>query len=1132
MYYQAGINTVFRRYNITVVVAFIVIILVAFSVASLRYFNQISQHKQQSLVELKQEARQLNLMLEQSVQAVVGIKEFAEYILKHPKEINPPMPSLSQEGNTFYLNKPLHDVIKQGKRLSSNITGAGQVNKFSKQKKQEIAMANALTPAFISAQNIITEATWFYYISYDNFVNIYPWVDREIWQFTERTLTSPHNLAMQSLTLKNNRVIWSAPYLDAAGGGMNSSLGTGVFLHDKLLGSVVIDINLSRLHASLTELESSDQGLILYNKNNDILLSKRLGKESLSYRASWQDLLPKSLQGITAAHLAKIESAERFGDWYVEKQEIAVNGWTLLKYQQYENFSSPQYSDFIFVFAMLFIGLLAFLMLVNTMTKRTFIKPTTEFISHIQYCAEGDPGKVKPAADWLHWFQVVEDIFVQNRSLLLQLTEQNDVLDSRVIEKTKALQETSAKHQRDYALLRSVMNAIPELIVFNDPDGLLMGCNEAFERLTNHPVEQMLGVKSATFMPAALAKEINLLNENNGGVYPQQALIKAGDFIYQGFCNQFTDEQGNILGSISLFHDVTLQQTTQSALEKAKNQAEYANKVKIQFLANMSHEVRTPINAMQGMMDLLAHTSLDTRQLHYLVNAQSASSTLLHLVDELLDLSKIEAGKMIVSQDAVNLPIIIDKALKLNLINVDHQRVDVLVDMASDVPSNVICDEMRLVQVLANLFNNAIKFTEQGQIKLTVDTVAFDNAEVQVRFSVIDTGIGIASNNQSHLFNAFSQADESMTRKYGGSGLGLSICQQIIKLLGGEISLTSQLGKGSELSFVLPLKRVAPLAMNDFSAVDLKGSRQNVEGQLSTALPAELNQPLMSGVTIYTVNQKLSVSFKQSITQMNWFLHEISCVEELNQLTIEENSVLLINEDDFSEQQTDHTFITFLPEFTLLCLCQPALKQLSNDTCRYLDKLSTPYLLADMPLFRYALDQISYALSDMEEHKRRQNNILQVFQQENSIHQNNIAGQVSLVSTHQPKKSTGEQNLEGVSVLLVEDNLVNQLVAKELLLNLQAKVTIADNGQRALDILFEHDFDVVLMDIQMPIMDGLTAAKEIRLQAKYQQLPIIAMTAHAREEDKQQSLAAGMNLHMPKPVTGQVLLSSIKQVLG
>lgn len=1116
MYYQTGINTVFRRYNTTVIVAFIVIIFVAFSAASLRYLNQITQHKQQSLLELKQEAQQLNNMLAQSVQAVVGIQELAEYLLKHPNEISISMPALSQQGEMFYLNKPLHDVIKQGKRLSSNITGLGEISHFDKSKKQEIAMANALTPAFVAAQNILKEATWFYYISFDNFVSIYPWVDREIWQFNKKTLTRPHNKMMLSLTGQDNRVLWSSPYLDAAGSGMNASVASGVFHQKKLLGSVVIDINLSRLHAHLPELEPNEQGLLLYNNNNDILLSKRPGKESLSYRASWQDLLPTSLQDLNANALAKMENSQRLGDWLIEKQVLTVNGWTLLKYQNYKNFSAPQFSDFMFVFTMVFIGLLAFLMLINTMTKRTFIKPTTEFINHIQYCAEGDPGKVTPTADWLHWFQVVEDIFIQNRSLLLQLTEQNDLLDSRVIEKTQALQESSTKHQRDYALLLSVMNAIPELIVFNDPRGLLMGCNKAFERLTQHSVEQMLGSKSVAFMPAPLAKEVNRLNADNNETYPQQALITAGDYIYQGFCNQFTDEQGNVLGTISIFHDVTLQQATQSALKKAKDQAEYANRVKLQFLANMSHEVRTPINAMQGMMDLLGHTVLDSRQRHYLINAQSASATLLHLVDELLDLSKIEAGKMIVRQEVVNLAIIIDKALKLNMGNVDHQRVKVMVDISPDVPSNVICDEMRLVQVLANLLNNAIKFTEQGQISLLVDVPSVKTTVAKVRFRVIDTGIGIANDNQGHLFTAFSQADESMTRKYGGSGLGLSICQQIIKLLGGEISLTSQLGQGSELSFVLPLQLFSPSdkPLNDSRLVNL---------------PAELAQPLVAHVTIYAINQDLSTSFVNSIDKMGWLLHEITDIEALCQIEIVDKSVLLIEEDDFVRQQHNKALIPPLSKFALICLCQPALALLKNESNIDLTKLSSTYLLVDKPLFRYTLDKISQALVDKDDTSTKQ---VLAAQGNEVTAQKSVTGQT--LATNDPRLLLlpGEESLQGVTVLLVEDNLVNQLVAKELLLNLLAKVTIADNGQSALDALTKQKFDVVLMDIQMPIMDGLSATKKIRAQSKYQHLPIIAMTAHARDEDKQQSLAAGMNLHIPKPITKKLLLSSIKQVIN
>lgn len=1100
MFYQATKNTVFRRYNFAVVITFVVIILIALSVASIRYYNELSQHKAQGLAELKQDATQLNAILLKSVQAINGIQEYAQYLLATPEALPNYSPPLLQDGESFYLTKRNHDVLVQGKRLTGNITGIGKLSEFNELKRSEIAMANALMPAFMSAQKVIEEATWFYYVSYQNFVALYPWVDREIWQFNSKMLSNPHNTALKQLTEESNRLLWSPPYLDSAGSGMNASLGKGVFDQGRLLGSVVIDMNLARLHRSLPELTKANQGLVLYNQENHILLFKRLGREPLSYRASWQELLPESLNHLSASNLMRLDDSVRFGNWLIEKQSLEVNGWILLKYQAYDDFTQPLINRFLFIFAMLFIGLLAFLMLVNAMTRRTFIKPTTEFIRHIEYCAQGDPGKVKPTADWLHWFQVVEDIFTQNRSLLLQLKEQNDVLDSRVIEKTKALQETSAQHQRDYVLLRSVMNAIPELIVFNDPNGLLIGCNQAFERLSDCQEQDMLGKKAVTFMPKALAKEINYLNATGNEVYPQQALIEAGDYIYQGFCGQFNNEQGQVLGTITILRDVTKQQATQKALEKAKNQAEYANQVKIQFLANMSHEVRTPINAMQGMMDLLSHTALNSRQVHYLQNAQTASVTLLHLVNELLDLSKIEAGKMVISKETVNLAEVVDKALKLNIANVDTDKVNLEVELAADVPYQVISDEMRLVQVIANLFNNAIKFTEQGFVKLCIDSIASGSDNALVRFRMLDTGIGIAKDKQGHLFQAFSQADESMTRKYGGSGLGLSICQQIIKLLGGEINLKSELGKGSELSFVLPFKVVSAS-----------------------------NHQAISDITLCSVLPVLPDSFIDNLSNYHWSLEELTSAEVANQLIDDKARVLLINEQQLTEKAYQRLLSDSCQGIRLLALCQPTMNQLTTEVSEQLESLSIPYLLLDTPLYRFSLDQIVAKLASKDNATEDTQRKAQQVDKEQTQVSNYDANEQEI----NPKATEStEGSLEDINILLVEDNLVNQLVAKELLMKMAAVVTIADNGQNALDILAKEKFDVVLMDIQMPIMDGLTAAAKIREQACFADLPIIAMTAHARPEDIQRSLAVGMNLHISKPVTQQILFQCISQVIN
>jgi CheY-like chemotaxis protein len=520
---------------------------------------------------------------------------------------------------------------------------------------------------------------------------------------------------------------------------------------------------------------------------------------------------------------------------------------------------------------------------------------------------------------------------------------------------------------------------------------------------------------------------------------------------------------------------------------------------------------------MQGMMNLLSNTEMDTRQHHYLTTAQSASKTLLHLVDELLDLSKIEAGKMVVNYEPINLPTIIDKALKLNLSNVNYDQVEVIVDIEANVPSNVKSDEKRLIQVLSNLLNNAIKFTAQGQIKLVVELLSENEAASDIRFNVSDTGIGIAADKQSQLFTAFTQADESMTRKYGGSGLGLSICQQIINLLGGEINLVSFLGQGSELSFTLSMPHV------DCKIVENR-STQNATSALVAASRHLHNsenhtaKPSIAGVNIYTINQQLSPSLKQNIAQMHWPLYEIDSLDELAHLNISDNAVLLIDEKNLILSTTTQPLSELLSNFQLVALCQPALKPLPIETCEKLDNLPIPYLLVDRPLFRYGLDQITQKLSEQ----------LITEKVETHIQKKQLPLHVNKVNA--PDRQLNN-NLLGISVLLVEDNLVNQLVAKELLLSMQAKVTIANNGQQAISILAEQAFDVILMDIQMPIMDGLTAAKTIRAQKQYEKLPIIAMTAHAREEDKRQSIAVGMDLHVSKPVTVNVLLDSIKQVL-
>lgn len=339
---------------------------------------------------------------------------------------------------------------------------------------------------------------------------------------------------------------------------------------------------------------------------------------------------------------------------------------------------------------------MAFLAVVYVLTRKTFIKPASEFINHIEHCAEGNPGKVQPTKEWLPWFQLVENIFGQNRSLLHQLKEQNAELDSRVVEKTQALTERSEQSHRAYVLLRSVINAIPEFIIFNDNDGNLTGCNSAFELFIGENEQALLGVQIAKLLPKAIQdtlEKFENLPESKTTLGYHQSVETSGN-TYEIFCTRFYNEAGQSLGTIVILRDVSVQSAVQETLKQAKDQAVLANKAKSQFLANMSHEIRTPINAVQGMMTLMEKTHLTAFQQQYLANAQSSSAALLHLVDELLDLSKIEAGKFRLNFARAKLDGIVDRVLQLNTLNLHNKGLKFVVDIDANAPELVRTDEM------------------------------------------------------------------------------------------------------------------------------------------------------------------------------------------------------------------------------------------------------------------------------------------------------------------------------------------------------------------------------------------------------------------------------------------------------
>ncbi len=1062
---------VFSRFYRTVVLVFTLVIFIALALATTRYFREFSHFHQEAEQSMQLQAEVLNDKLSHSVQALSGLLEFANYCLKYPEHVERLLPDLAQDGDYFYLIRPRRDIVHQRTQLSGNITGIGNIKKFDLAMKQELAMANALTPAFITAKHTNPEVTWFYYVSKRRFVHLFPWVSRQSWQYSDRLIEREYFVEIQKRHF-TDEFYWSPPYQDSAGKGLTASVAAGVKQKGEFVGALVIDINLNNLYQSLPNITAAEQGYLLIDQNQRVLLHKSTNETTITANTKWQEVVPSVFGDLNKEQLQSLVSSQHIGEWFIQKQTLPINNWVLIKYQPYNDFIAPLAGQFVFWFFVLFSGLVAFIVLIYWLTNKTFIKPASEFIQHIENCAKGDSGKIKPTPDWRHWFHVVEDIFSQNRSLMQQLKDKNAELDKRVKEKTYDLLKTSEQHQRDYALLRSVMNAMPELIIFSDPQGKLIGCNSALEKFIGEKERQLLGKSACQLLPEqmcqALAElSIKAYQDENRKAYQQ--VVKTTAHTFELFSRRFFNEDKKPLGTINIFRDVTEAYAVQAALEQAKTQAEQANQAKGQFLANMSHEIRTPINAIQGMMYLLAKTRLNKAQLQYLKNAETASQSLLYLIDELLDLAKIEAGKMPILLADTVVDEIIDKALKLNIGAAHKKDLPIYVDIAVEVPRVIHSDEIRLVQVLTNLINNAVKFTAEGKVSVSVDLIEVDN-NTHIQFTVKDTGIGIAKEKQQHLFNAFTQADESMTRKYGGSGLGLSICQQIVQLLGGSLHLKSELAEGSEFCFSVPI-----------NASLLEQHQDSVTAQRN----------------IVAFNTLLPQSLIAKFAAIGWQYHYCNDEQQLLKAAQEQACIVLIEAELLVN---NHTLLAKLAEhFNSIGICLPMLAELDENLNQALEDLSIPWAIIEKPYYRAVITQI-----------------LQI----------SPSAPTSARVSEEP-----QGDLSGIKVLLVEDNLVNQMVAQELLKSMQADVVIANNGQEAIELLTQHKIDVVLMDIQMPVMDGLTATKKIRTMEKYQHLPIIAMTAHARAEDHQQSLAAGMNKHIAKPVTYQVLFSTIKAVI-
>ncbi|HED16048.1 MAG TPA: response regulator [Gammaproteobacteria bacterium] len=653
----------------------------------------------------------------------------------------------------------------------------------------------------------------------------------------------------------------------------------------------------------------------------------------------------------------------------------------------------------------------------------------------------------------------------------------NAGLERRVEERTHKLAESQQ-------LIHAVLDHSPTAIYLKDLDGRYLMVNRVWSELAGIAAERAIGATDFDILPADIAREFSAKDRE---VADSCSPLQSEEHLpqddgttraYRSFKFPVSDPSGKVFALGGVATEITDLLSMQQELEQATEVAREASQSKSDFLANMSHEIRTPMNAIIGLSHLALNTELTLRQKDYLKKIHSSAQSLLGIINDILDFSKIEAGKLDMEAIEFDLAETLESLASMISVKTSEKDLEFLVDMATEVPMGLVGDPLRLGQVLINLANNAVKFTEHGSITLKITQASELDDAVMLRFEVQDTGIGLTEEQKGKLFQSFSQADGSTTRKYGGTGLGLTISKKLTEMMGGEIGVESTPGEGSTFWFTvrMGLAEHLPARPELTAAPDLKGMRVLVVDDNPTAreiLTRQLQQfglssdEVPSGAEAISALEQAAADQPYSLVLMDWNMPGMTGLEASKR----------IKEDPKLDNNPPHIIMV------------------------------SAYGREDLLHQSERLGLDGYLIKPVNE-STLFDTIMQTFGKE--VQSGGTASDHGMPQL--------PEQVIGAHLLLVEDNEINQQVAQEILEGAGTRVSIANHGQEALDMLAKETFDGVLMDMQMPVMDGITATVEIRKLSQYKELPIIAMTANAMAGDRDRCLAAGMNDHVVKPI--------------
>ena len=875
---------------------------------------------------------------------------------------------------------------------------------------------------------------------------------------------------------------WTKPYYDSAAGNTNMvTYYQPFFLDDIYAGIVTIDISLSRLEYWLIKNEKNiekDYNAITYLISKDSITifseyTERIGLNvfdtthihSLKYNlAESLDVVSKAINGQTGFQIVSTFKGDKsFIAFYAPLHNTSWAAISVIPYSAVEEAITKSVRRTIGVIIVFII----FLIIIVILIANYITKPIVKLSKLSLKIAEGD-------------YQT--KINIKSKNEIGVLVDNFKLMKRNLMQREYEISEANKKYE-------IIFDNSPIGILYIDDKLNIISYNTRFiEIIGSDTTADYIGKSINAIKSQDKEKEILHESIRNGEPksYTVESFFKKGNF-FQININPIVNSSNVNLGTIITIEDVT-EQTKNTELKIKTEAAEKASESKSLFLANMSHEIRTPMNAIIGLSDLMQKTNLNSKQSNYLLKITSSSKLLLGIINDILDFSKIEAGKLTLEHGQFSLEQLLIDVNNIFSFSAAQKDLEFILFMHPEVPKNVYGDELRLKQIIINLLSNAIKFTKKGEVQISIKVKEKTDDSIILIFEVRDTGIGMTEEQQAKVFGAFSQADESTTRKYGGTGLGLSISKRLVELMGGEISITSKPRVGTTFFF------------------DAKMEAAEQNNHISFIPTTDMNN---MKILVCDDNSAARIVVSSILESFTFFTEEFedgaSLIKKLELQNNDDYKLLILDWQmpgmdgiEVAKNIYNNTGIIHKPKVILLTAHNEVnfeeMILTGIDTVLY--KPVTNSILFDTIMDVFGKDIPKRYLANDEE--------------------NTLAGKLKEYS--------------GASILLVEDNEINQEVATELLESMGFIVEIANNGKEAMDKILESDpskFNLVFMDLQMPIMDGYTATKTIRGNNDYLNLPIVAMTADVMEGVKEKCLEIGMKDFVSKPINPTEVIKAI-----